>query len=229
MRLPATISVAGWTRPHVDVTATAGRALTALHGVAPSRALRAAWHFVREHQTDEGHWCSYWWTTPLYATYQAVAFARSRRSLPDATDAVRRATRWALDVQRADGGWAPPTAVSARAFDTALGMAILSRSESSRLVRAALVRAAECLRGMQLPSGHWPAEPILRIPPPHVTRPDAYRGWRINELGTGVVVSDHRAVFTTATAIAAWALVRHALSRCHSNRVFLGEECRRVG
>jgi len=211
MRLPLTISAAGWTQPHVEVTAVAGRALAALEGASPA-ALRAAWRFVRERQTDDGRWRSYWWTTPLYATCQAVAFARAQPTVQGAASAVRRAIRWTIETQRADGGWGPPRASSPRAFDTALGMMILSRGEPGHAVRAALLRARDCLRGMQLQSGRWPVEAILRIPPPSSVRPDNYRAWRRDELGTGVVVPDHHAAFTTATAIAALASAHRALA-----------------
>jgi squalene cyclase len=211
MRLPPSVSLSGWRQPQVEVTAVAGRALARLRD-APAEAVSAAWRFVREHQSDDGRWHSYWWTTPLYATLQAVAFACSRPGLPGARSAVHRAMRWVIDSQLADGGWAPPSDTTARAFDTALAVAIMSRGASSRGRDDALARAVTCLRCMQLASGQWPSAPILRIPPPDITKPDQYRSWRIDELGIGVVISDHHALFTTATVVGALALAQRALA-----------------
>jgi squalene cyclase len=211
MGLPSSVSLAGWRQPQVEVTAVAGRALATLRDV-PAAAVPAAWQFVREHQGDDGRWHSYWWTTPLYATFQAVAFACSRPDLPGARSAVRRAMRWVIDTQRADGGWAPRSTTSTRAFDTALALAIMSLGAPSRGSRDVIARAVTCLCGMQLASGRWPSAPILRIPPPGITKPDQYRRWRIEELGTGVVVPDHNGLFTTATVVGALAFARRILA-----------------
>jgi squalene cyclase len=211
MRLPVSTSLAGWSQPLVEVTALAGRALAAVKD-SPPEAIRAAWRFVREHQGQDGQWRSYWWTTPLYATLHAVAFARSRHGLPGARNVVRHAVLGVIETQGVDGGWAAGCRATARAFDTALAVAIISCGAPSPLSRAVLERAIDCLRGMQLASGQWPTAPILRIPPPSIINPDRFRRWRTNELGTGVILSDPHGVFTTATVVAALALGRRALA-----------------
>jgi hypothetical protein len=46
----------------------------------------------------------------------------------------------------------------------------------------------------------------MRIPPPQVVEPDDYASWRLDGLGTGVVVRDHHRLFTTAACVATLAL-----------------------
>jgi squalene cyclase len=209
MQLPPFVSLSGWTQPEPEVTAVAG---LALYAVTRSRtdAVAAAWRFVRADQKNDGGWVSYWWTTRLYATAQAVAFACSCPGLTGARAAVRRAAQWAIHTQRSDGGWSPRSENSSRAFDTALGLAVLSRAAPTRHTRQALRRGISCLQDLQLRSGGFPSAPILRIPPPGVTKPRRYQEWRSGDPGTGILVTDHHSLFTTATVVGALALAERA-------------------
>src|SRR5262249_25882115 len=64
----------GWCSPHLEPTATAGQAFAALSGIESADAV-AAWHYVRSRQRPDGSWPSYWWTSPHFATQQAVELA----------------------------------------------------------------------------------------------------------------------------------------------------------
>ena len=64
----------GWCRPHIEVTAIGARALAGRDDAAAD----AAWRFVRAQQQPTGAWSSYWWTSPHYATAQAVELADGR-------------------------------------------------------------------------------------------------------------------------------------------------------
>lgn len=55
-------------------------------------------------QEVDGRWLDRWHASPYYAT-ACAALALDRFGGPDAAGAVRRAARWVLDTQRADGSW----------------------------------------------------------------------------------------------------------------------------
>jgi hypothetical protein len=172
----------GWCRPHPDVTAVAGAALAASHPGAAA----AAWRFVRAGQRPDGSWPSYWWTSPLYGTAQAVVLAR--RFGDDA--ALDRAAGWLL--ARRPGGQGPPGA-----FAAALSLSILLEA---RVGGPPLDEALGELLALQADDGGWPSAPIMRVPLPGDVDPDR---WRPVRLGTGLVVADQHRTFTSAACIAA--------------------------
>jgi squalene-hopene/tetraprenyl-beta-curcumene cyclase/sporulenol synthase len=196
MRLPRQVRVDGWRRAHLEVTAAAGRAAAAVRG-ARNDCVRAAWEYVRERQRENGSWPAYWWSSPYFSTLQAVELA----ALVGDRAAISRATVWAIGEQNADGGWGTPTS----AFSTALATAILLRTGRRR---SELARAVARLEELQDADGGWPSHAALRIPPPDVSEPDNHRAWRVNRLGTGVIVHDGQRLFTSATCVAALARFR---------------------
>jgi hypothetical protein len=164
----------GWCRPHTEVTATAGRAL----GGGPEAA--AAWRYVRSQQRSDGSWSSYWWTSPHYATLQAVELALAQGD----RDAAGRAAEWVLRSQGDHG-----------AFATALSLSILRRGGTSgEPVERVLARLA----ALQEDDGGWPSEPVMRIPFPGDVDPDRRR--------RGLVVRDQHRTFTSAACVAALAI-----------------------
>lgn len=225
MGLGADTDLGGWCASHLEVTATAGRAFAAVAGGARSQAAEACWRYVSSRQRPDGSWASYWWTSHHYPTLQAVALAgavrvsavRAAAVYVDAmhadavhADAVRagaaieRAADWALREQDRDGGWPAPGAPTS-AFATALSLAILLRAGLSG---PAVDRAVERLGELQDADGGWPSHPIMRIPPPDLAEPSDRRAWRLDGLGTGVVVRDQHRTFTTAVCVGALALAR---------------------
>jgi squalene cyclase len=172
----------GWCRPHTEVTATAGRALAAL---APPEA-DAAWRYVRSQQRADGSWSAYWWTSPHYATLQAVELALS---LGD-HEPVGRAAEWAIRSQADDDG----------AFATALSLSVLLAAGASG---QPVERAISRLGALQEDDGGWPSRPIMRIPLPGDADPDRHRRFRL--LGSGLVVRDQHRTFTSAACVAALA------------------------
>jgi squalene cyclase len=203
MRLGRGSDLSGWCSPHLEVTATAGRALAAAgNGSRDAAAAAAAWRYVRSRQRDDGSWHSYWWTSAHYPTLQAAWLARA---LGD-DEAVSRAAEWALRSQLDDGGWAAPGA-AASPFATALSLSILACAGERG---APAARAVDRLGALQEPDGAWPSHPMMRIAPPGVAEPDDHRSWRSDALGTGVVIRDQHRLFTTATCVAALALAAGA-------------------
>jgi hypothetical protein len=70
------------------------------YGAAADRI--AAW--LGERQGPDGAWTDKWHASPYYATAAAVQ-ALARVAGPAAARGCRRAIRWVLDTQRADGAW----------------------------------------------------------------------------------------------------------------------------
>jgi squalene-hopene/tetraprenyl-beta-curcumene cyclase len=174
----------GWCGAQLEVTATVGRALGAAALDGRSAGARAAWRYVRTRQRADGSWGSYWWTTPHYATQQAVELATA---LGDREPLVR-AAGWARSGTPADAG----------AFATALTLSILVDAGADT------DRAVERLLALQAEDGGWPSAPIMRIPYPGDTDPDRPRGRGFR----GLLVADQHRTFTTAACVAALARAR---------------------
>lgn len=196
MGVPGRLDMSGWCSPHLEVTATAGRAYAAVPRDRFSAAAELAWQYVAGRQVTDGGWRSYWWVERHYPTLQAVALGCTRGD----TDSVSRAVAWTLAQQRPNGCWST-TGGEQSAFATALSLAVLllvgGHDDAARRGLSPLVE-------MQQHDGSWPAHASMRIPPPHVAEPDGYESWRTDGLGTGVVVSDRHRLFTTAASV--WAL-----------------------
>lgn len=191
----------GWCRPQIEVSAVAGRALCALASDVSHARAGAAWRFVRLRQNTDGSWNSYWWTSPHFATQQAVALALCMRDL----DPVGRAVAWTLDSQRQDGGWGAPGQAATSSLATALSLSVLAVSglESRRPIG----RGIDALIRLQQADGGWPSHPALRIPMPGDLSPSGDGRWRLIRFDAGVVVQDQHRTFTSATCVAALAHV----------------------
>jgi squalene cyclase len=185
----------GWCSAHTEVTATAGRALAACAPDDRRREIEAAWRYARARQCADGSWSPYWWTSPHYATVQAVELALSVGD----HDSVNRAAEWAMRSQADDGAWSAPGAATS-AFATALSLSILLHAGASG---PPVERAISSLVALQDDDGGWPSHPIMRIPLPGDRDPD---GWRLVRLGGGIVVRDQHRTFTSAACAAALAL-----------------------
>lgn len=192
------VDMRGWCTHHLEVTALAGRAFAA----APSGRFRPeadlAWRYVQRRQAADGGWDSYWWVGRHYPTLQAVALACA---LGD-PQPVTRAAAWVLSEQLPGGAWRAP-GTERSAFATALSLAVMLRSGGRG---DALKRGLLELINLQQGDGGWSADASMRIPPPHVAEPDGYDSWRVDDLGTGVVVRDHHRLFTTSACVSTLAL-----------------------
>lgn len=195
------LDVRGWCASHLEVTATAGRAFSLVPNEHFRPEAEHAWRYVAPRQGADGGWDSYWSVDRHYPTAQAVALAQAlgRR------EPVARAAVWASSEQNGDRAWGS-LGVDRSAFATALSLTVRltaggpgSRDES---VRGGLLELVE----LQQPDGGWPAHATMRIPPPGVAEPEGYRSWRVDGMGTGVIVHDQHRVFTTATCVSLLAL-----------------------
>ncbi|MBB3033827.1 prenyltransferase/squalene oxidase repeat-containing protein [Alteriqipengyuania lutimaris] len=189
--LPATVDFRGWVRPHVCVTAAAA-ALPGPVGEAARASLPAM-------QAADGHWPSYWWFDPGYASAEAV----DALGPGEAADAAIAFARTRIDVLLMMDE--PP------AFALAQCIRILARC-GRHVPDAAIAMLATGQAG----NGSWPASARLRVPRPDRIAPEE-AGWRqwtglsqapqsLDDLlaMTFTITSlDHRRAFTTATVLRA--------------------------
>lgn len=201
MGLSRWVPFRGWCRPQIEVSAVAGLAHCSLASDTSRASASAAWRYVRSRQNADGDWDSYWWTSPHFATQQAVALALSMGDLAP----VRRAAAWTLRGQRHDGGWGVPGEAAA-SFPTALSLSVLAASGPDD--PRPIARGIDALVCMQQADGGWPSHPVLRIPLPADTSPAGDDRWRLIRFDAGIVLGDQHRTFTSATCIAALA---HAL------------------
>lgn len=204
MGLSRWVPFRGWCRPQIEVSAVAGRAFSAIASDISRARARAAWRYVRSRQNADGSWNSYWWTSPYFATQQAVALALSMREV----DLVRRAAAWTLRAQRRDGGWGMPSEAATSSFATALSLSVLAVSGLDD--RRPIARGVDALLHLQQADGGWPSRPALRIPLPVDPSPAGDDRWRLIRFDAGMVVQDQHRTFTSATSVAALAQALHA-------------------
>jgi hypothetical protein len=207
--------VVGWQESHASVTAAALYALLRL-GAAPDRArtLRAV-HNLHERRCPDGLWRCYWWRGEAYPTWLATRALLLAGAL-SAADRHQIAGR-TVELQCPDGGWADHPDGSADPWATACWLLTL-QAIGVPGARFAVARAAGTgfLVRCQRPDGSWSAGPILRIPAPMARTARPVGQWRVDGLGTGVLVSPHARCFVTAQATRALQATRppdHAATR----------------
>lgn len=214
----------GWCSSHECVTAAAA---AVERFPARPRLLR----FLRERQREDGSWSGYWWHDPAYATALAVE-ALCRVGDRDDRRRVEAAAAWAVMQVGGDGAVSTPLDPSGSPFATAGVVRILATaagreerlSEPGAIVRS-LARASDWLLRAQGPQGGWRPSARLRIPPPDLADPDAFRRWGrdgTGEASIGTVVLDPQGLFTTATVLAALRAARIGLHERTTNRSLSG-------
>ena len=187
--------VRGWCTSHLEVTATAGLAFALVPNCRFGQEAELAWRFVDSRQGRDGTWDSYWWADRHYPTLQAVALGEALEH----PQPVARAAAWARSEQLGEGAWSA-TGFERSAFATALSLSILMRAsnhDNTDIVRRGVAELVD----LQQPDGGWPGHASMRIPPADMAEPDGYASWRVDSLGTGVVIHDQHRLFTTAACI----------------------------
>lgn len=187
--------VRGWCTCHLEVTASAGLAFALVPNCRFGQEAELAWRFVEPRQGHDGTWDSYWWVDRHYPTLQAAALGEALEH----PQPVGRAAAWAYSEQLGEGAWAA-AGFERSAFATALSLSILmkaSNHDNTHIVN----RGVAALVDLQQSDGGWPGHASMRIPPPDMAAPDGHVPWRVDDLGTGVVVHDHHRLFTTAACV----------------------------
>jgi hypothetical protein len=99
----------------------------------PAAAKAAAW--LRDRQSDDGHWRDRWHASPYYATFCA-ALALHDFGGPESKPAVHRAVRWVLESQRDDGSWGGRWGGTAEETAYAIQILRLTGAASDQVERA---------------------------------------------------------------------------------------------
>jgi len=191
----------GWRDAHPCVTGVVLQSLLAHGEQIESHCVQSAAKYLLERREPAGVWQSYWWKGFGYSTYhsmRALAMARALRA-----SEVSKTCSYLLEQQHEDGGWSDSAGDKSDVFATAfIVLALLLFPDETRL--EAVERGTAWLLKQQNEDGGWPSAPILRIPPPMVHDPETVKDWRTNDEGTGVVIEDQDAIFTSAAAL--WSL-----------------------
>jgi squalene cyclase len=197
-------SAVGWMGAHVCVTSVALQALLSARKSARSDHVTRGLEYLLCKRTTEGIWRSYWWKGHAYSTFQALK-ALSLAGIWSSSDALK-VEQYFVARQQSTGAWGDnrETGEAPDAFETAFVLLALSLCNHAA-VSHAVEQGVRWLLSAQNEDGSWPSVPILRIPAPTVRDPDRAHQWRLNSMGTGVIIRDEARLFTTAAVL--WALV----------------------
>ena len=199
LSLPQGISLEGWCRPELLVTATAGRALAA-SGAAHAARARRAWDWVAAAQSPEGGWRSQWWLGESFPMQQAVALGGAVGDRAASRAVLERARRYIEATQNADGGWGPEPGQNSQPFATAANVEALLRLGGS--VRR-VAWGVEFLSERQACDGGWASGSLLRIPPTWMLETPRRIGATGASPRAGVVLCDQHRNVSTASCVAA--------------------------
>lgn len=192
-------AVKGWTAPHACVTALALQCMIAYHQPDKIKLIRKACRYLLAQQSESGLWESYWWQGNAYCSFQSLKALLQVKAISNR--AAKKAYDQILDLQHPEGYWTSGSD-SPDNFATAFYLRTLLLDEGQRH-RTAVQYASEYLVRQQQKNGSWKSAPILRIPMPMTTVPGNVSDWKINKLGTGVIISDQQQIFTTTSVICA--------------------------
>jgi hypothetical protein len=210
---PDLTSVQGWTQPHPCVTALALQALLTQREHIESHCIENAIRYLQGKKEQSGIWRSYWWSGCAYGTYHAIRALSAAQAVTarDLTESARQLERqWSTHAESAASSHEKIAAFEA-AF-TILAQVLCADIESLTTAD----KLTSQLIAEQNSDGSWPSSPILRIPPPVVTKPEMLKRWR-QGTGTGVIIPDQRRCFTTAAVL--WALAAYRSSCCASQEL----------
>jgi squalene-hopene/tetraprenyl-beta-curcumene cyclase len=90
--------------PTADVTARVVSMLAQVGEPLDSPRMQAALEWLRKDQHAEGSWWGRWGVNYIYGTW-SVLCALNAAGVDPANAMVRRAVRWLVQIQNADGGW----------------------------------------------------------------------------------------------------------------------------
>jgi hypothetical protein len=195
----------GWLSSHPCVTAAAMQSLLVHGEPADSEIVKNAARYLNDQRDDLGLWASYWWKGFGYSTYQALKTLTMVRAID--IQQAKETIQYLVSQQRKDGGWSDSDSNESEVFATSFILLALLLFPDSVSLAAAGNGIAWLLRN-QRKNGGWPTAPILRIPPPMVKEPETVARWRIDELGTGVIIEDPCGIFTSSSALWAFSIYK---------------------
>jgi squalene-hopene/tetraprenyl-beta-curcumene cyclase len=202
IQAPVKAVVDGWVNVHGCVTSVAIQSLLVHRVPIKSEIIQTSSQYLIRQKNDVGLWDSYWWKGYAYSTYHALRALSMCRVLRE--EEMKKTIQFLLSNQQGDGGWNDNFSKTSEVFGTAFIILSLLLYPNSETLSASK-RGIYWLINQQNSDGSWPSAPILKITPPMVMNPDTIKNWRINQLGTGVIIEDQERVFTSSAAL--WALM----------------------
>jgi squalene cyclase len=183
----------GWCDSHPCVTAVA----TDMLG---TDGRYSALRFLRRRQEPGGQWIGYWWADCEYPTTLALdAVTRLGRKRDELV--AEKALTWITNRVEPYGAIVSDATGKPSPFATACALgAFAQHFNENRIAPAA--KCVEWLIENQREDGSWTASATLRLPLPDDRSPETFKDWRLGT-GFGNICLDHRAVFTTASVVAA--------------------------
>lgn len=207
IKAPAMDLMKGWFSPHKCVTSVSIQSLAENNYPVSSKLIHHALQYLQLQRNKRGYWDSYWWKGYAYSTYHALRALSICRSI-SASD-FKDTIQFLLSSQRPDSGWnnslnnSTEPSYDSEVFETAFMILSLLLYPTKETLSSA-ERAINWLIDQQDKNGSWPTVPILKIPPPVIIDPNTITKWRVNQMGTEVLLEDKERIFTTSAAL--WAL-----------------------
>ena len=145
--------------------------------------------FIRQTQSSEGYWNSYWSNGKLLGTYYCV---EALSLLGVDGNRISKALEWLSKQQTKEGGWNNGVEEQITSYDTSL--ALISLMVQFEKYKTQIKKGIEWLVKNQLNDGSWEAFPFMTIPAP----------WDETQINTPKIlkaVADDNRIFTTATVL----------------------------
>jgi squalene-hopene/tetraprenyl-beta-curcumene cyclase len=152
--------------PTADVTARVVSMLAQVGEPLESRRMKAALEWLRKDQHPEGSWWGRWGVNYIYGTW-SVLCALNAAGVDPANAMVRRAVRWLVTIQNADGGWGESCDsyaldrkghLSAPSIASQTAWALLGLMAAGEVDHPAVVRGIAWLERRQEEDGLWGQE-----------------------------------------------------------------------
>ncbi|GAO45408.1 prenyltransferase/squalene oxidase repeat-containing protein [Flavihumibacter petaseus] len=191
--------VEGWLQPHPCVTGVALQAILYYGHMEEADVLAKGCDYLLRGRGEDRLWESYWWKGRGYATYHALKALLLMHRLGG--QKLRQTLEAIADHQDKEGFWRDNCG-HPDAFNTAFYCRSLALTTDSRYA-GTILKGTKWLAAVQMRDGSWPSTPMLRIPVPMITEPEAITEWRENELGTGVILADQHRLFTSMSILQA--------------------------
>lgn len=183
-----------WCKPDISVSAMAGLALVAIDRERYGEVIDNLGSFLREAQSKEGYWETFWWDDRIYGTFTCCTLL----SLLDEDSAVLRAADWLSSQVTASGGWGNGYEMSPLPFTTALAISTLRLVGYRDKYSGKVEVGKNWLIERQQPDGSWNSSARVREPEPQV-----YSPWEPSNRSKMTIVTDINRLFTTSSVIEA--------------------------
>lgn len=151
--------------------------------------IRGALDFIKQTQSSEGYWNSYWSNGKLLGTNYCV---EALSLLGVEGNRISKALEWLSKQQTMYGGWNNGDEEQITSYDTSL--ALISLMMQFEKYKPQIMKGIEWLIKNQLSDGSWRAFPFMTIPAP----------WDETQINTPEIlkaVADDNRIFTTATVL----------------------------